>query len=133
MDQRSFGVRKVSLVSIFSGLLVLLSGAGSHRHPGSAYIVPFRIEAYLPITAENISAAAGTVCQTDKSGLAEELILSAETTAQVFDGYRVRARIDGDGTTIYVDQDGVFVHDYRRYLLSESAILRILGHYGCPK
>lgn len=126
-------MRKVSLARIFPGLFVLLSGAGSTSHPGSAYMVPFRIEAYLPITAENIGTAAGTVCQTGKSGLAEELILSAATTGKVFDGYRVRARIDGDGTTIYVDQDGVFVHHGRRYFLSESAILRILGQYGCPK
>lgn len=124
-------MRKVSVVSKFFGLFILLSDVSAHNHVGAAYMVPFRIDTYLPITTKNISTVASRTCHTTKSGLIIELILSAAFTTRVFDGYRVRARIDDDGKSIYVDQDGIFVHDERSYYLSESTILKILERHGC--
>ncbi len=101
-------MKQLSGVKLLAGMfLVLVSGTASAEREGKAYLVSFQIETYLPITAKDIASAVRQPCVLMSKGVIKDIVAAAKPTDQLFNSYRVRARIDEGDETLFIDGDGI--------------------------
>jgi hypothetical protein len=117
---------------IFLGVVLLcLRGlVVEARAGGVVYLISFHIDTYVPITSKSISGVVRNACSTTGDALIAEVKAAARVTESEFDDYRVRARVDEGGRSIYIDQGGVFIVDGEKYVIDERVLREIIRRRG---
>ncbi|MGQ5525031.1 hypothetical protein ACUHMQ_17465 [Chitinimonas sp. PSY-7] len=107
-------------------LLIALPFTVQAAGVGTAYLVPFRLQTLLPVTADDISTMMDQPCVLSSEGAIKEIVAAAKPAESPFNRHGVRAKITEGNASLMIDSQGNLNVSGKMLAVSEDSLKEIL-------